>query len=80
MNRKPNTPKMQEEKRADTKRGRKPTRMQPPANLEGMREQVETIRAGLRSYTWKDLETKGNYDKTISKEELTKQIEDIPLF
>jgi len=63
MNRKTNTPEMQEEKCADTKRGRKPTRMLPPANLEGMREQVETIRAGLRSYTWKDLETKGKFSK-----------------
>lgn len=63
MNRKPNTPKMQEEKRADAKRGRKPARMQPPANLESMREQVETIRVGLRAYTWKDLETKGKFSK-----------------
>ena len=44
MNRKPNTPKMQEENRVDAKRGRKPARMQPPANLESMREQVEAIR------------------------------------
>ena len=64
MNRKPNTPKMQEEKRADAKRGRKAARMLPPANLEGMREQVETIRVGLRAYTWKDLETKGKFSKS----------------
>ena len=63
MNRKTNATKMQEENRTDIKRGKKTVRMLPPANLEELCKQVETIRVGLHAYTWKDLETKGKFSK-----------------
>lgn len=63
MNRKANGPKMQEGNCASTKRGKKVTQIQPPTNLEKLREKVETIQAGLRSYTWKDLEVNGKFTK-----------------
>lgn len=63
MNRKANTPKKQEENRTDAKSGRKSTWMLPPANPETLREQVETVRIGLRAYTWRDLETNGKFSK-----------------
>lgn len=63
MNRKTNTTKMQEENYTDAKRRGKSTWTLPPANPEYLRKQAETIRAGLRAYTWKDLETKGKFSK-----------------